>query len=115
MLSLTSASLSFTSNVVPSAGRVARAGAIMKGDVAIVLADKAVESKIMAVVDETPSNRKSAAMCSQMGAANFQRMRSSYEEGGVCPQGPPGTVCRFRSSILSTRRSIHSASNLAVI
>jgi hypothetical protein len=57
----------------------------------IVLADKATEAKIMAVVAAEPERTKSAAMCSQMATANFERIRKPWTEGGCLPQGPPGT------------------------
>jgi hypothetical protein len=57
----------------------------------IVLADKEVEAKIMAVVNAEPSKTKGAAMCSQMGTANLNRIRAEFDEGGCSPFGPPGT------------------------
>merc|ERR1719262_1532482 len=67
-----------------------RAGAVnMKAE--IVLADKDVEAKIMAVVDAEPGKTKSAAMCSQIAAANLVRIRSEEEDGGCNPVGPPFT------------------------
>jgi hypothetical protein len=57
----------------------------------IVLADKEVEAKIMAVVDAEPAKTKSAAMCSQMAAANLNRIRGEEEDGGSNPVGPPFT------------------------
>jgi len=56
-----------------------------------VLADKDVEAKIMAVVDAEPGKTKSAAMCSQMAAANLVRIRGEEEDGGCNPVGPPFT------------------------
>jgi hypothetical protein len=67
-----------------------RANVVM-ADNSIVLADKEVESRINAVVAATPNNKKSAAMCSQMAAANLARIRSPWTEGGCNPLGPPGT------------------------
>ena len=64
---------------------------MMKAGSEIVLADKELEAKIMAVVNAEPSQTKSAAMCSQMGAANLRRLRKPPEEGGCNPLGPPGT------------------------
>jgi hypothetical protein len=67
-----------------------RAGAInMKAE--IVLADKDVEAKIMAVVDAEPGKTKSAAMCSQMASANLIRIKAEEEDGGCNPVGPPFT------------------------
>ena len=45
----------------------------------------------MAVVDAEPARTKSAAMCSQMAAANLDRLRLEDEEGGCAPLGPPFT------------------------
>merc|ERR1719460_2111110 len=61
----------------------------MKGD--IVLADKELEGKIMAVVNAEPGKTKSAAMCSQMAAAALSRVRSEEEDGGCNAVGPPFT------------------------
>merc|ERR1719333_1033860 len=58
----------------------------------IVLADKDVESKIMVVVDAEPAKTKGAALCSQMSAANLDRIRMPIEEGGCEPVGPPFTT-----------------------
>merc|ERR1719420_720951 len=57
----------------------------------IVLADKEVESKIMAVVDAEPGKTKAAAMCSQMASANLIRIKAEEEDGGCNPVGPPFT------------------------
>merc|ERR1719463_548040 len=46
----------------------------------------------MSVVDAEPAKTKSAAMCSQMAAANLDRLRLDDEEGGCAPLGPPFTV-----------------------
>merc|ERR1719388_693987 len=62
---------------------------MMKGD--IVLADKDVEAKIMAVVNAEPAKTKSAALCSQIAAANLERIRGEEEDGGCNPVGPPFT------------------------
>merc|ERR1719482_245795 len=69
----------------------ARASVVMKGKAEIVLADREVESKIMAVVNAEPAKTKSAAMCSQMAAANLDRIRMEDEDGGCAPIGPPFT------------------------
>merc|ERR1719271_345234 len=61
----------------------------MKAD--IVLADSQLQAKIMSVVDAEPARTKSAAMCSQMAAANLDRLRLEDEEGGCAPLGPPFT------------------------
>merc|ERR1712060_884723 len=58
----------------------------------IVLADKEVEAKIMAVVDAEPSKTKGVAMCSQMAASNIKRIRAEEEDGGMNPFGPPLTM-----------------------
>merc|ERR1719443_1901999 len=57
----------------------------------IVLADSATQEKIMAVVNAEPGKTKGAALCSQMAAANLDRIRSEDEEGGCSPTGPPFT------------------------
>ena len=57
----------------------------------IVLADKALEQKINAIVNAEDGRTKSAAMCSQMAAANLDRLRLEDEEGGCAPLGPPFT------------------------
>merc|ERR1719486_1595177 len=71
---------------VPASPRI---NVVMKGD--IVLADKEVEAKIMAVVNAEPGKTKSAAMCSQMAAANLDRIRQDEDDGGCNPLGPPFT------------------------
>merc|ERR1719311_1739441 len=68
-----------------------RTNVVMK-DSQIVLADKEVEAKIMAVVNAEPKQTKSAAMCSQMATANLNRIRLEEEEGGSNPFGPPLTA-----------------------
>merc|ERR1719271_1682988 len=57
----------------------------------IVLADKEVETKIMSVVNAEPGKTKGAAMCSQMTAANLDRIRMDEEDGGSNIFGPPLT------------------------
>jgi hypothetical protein len=70
---------------------LARASTIsMKSE--IVLADKETEAKIMAVVNAEPAKTKSAALCSQMAAANLDRIRMEDEDGGCRPIGPPFTT-----------------------
>merc|ERR1719269_448471 len=64
---------------------------LMKGS-EIVLADKEVEAKIMSVVNAEPAKTKGAAMCSQMAAANLDRIRMDEEDGGSNPVGPPLTM-----------------------
>merc|ERR1719271_1254825 len=64
-----------------------RANVNMKSE--IVLADKDVEAKIMAVVNAEPGRTKSAAMCSQMAAAALDRIRQDPEDGGCDNFGPP--------------------------
>jgi len=89
MLALSSASLSLVGSAhvnVP-----ARANVVMKKGSEIVLADKEVEAKIMAVVNAEPGKTKSAAMCSQMASENLRRIRMDEEEGGSSPFGPPLT------------------------
>jgi hypothetical protein len=63
----------------------------MKSD-EIVLADKEVQAKIMAVVNAEPAKTKAAAMCSQIAAANLDRIRLEEEDGGSNPFGPPFTM-----------------------
>ena len=62
----------------------------MKGS-DIVLADKELEAKIMKVVTAEPAKTKSAAMCSQIAAANLERIRMDEADGGCAPNGPPFT------------------------
>jgi hypothetical protein len=57
----------------------------------IVLADKEVQTKIQSIVDAAPSNSKGGAMCSAMAAANLERLRGDFADGGCSPYGPPGT------------------------
>merc|ERR1719407_93403 len=90
MLSLSSASLSLVHGMKVPAGMMRAPVVDMKAE--IVLADKAVEAKIMAVVEAEPSRTKSAAMCSQMAAANLARIRLDEEDGGSNISGPPLTA-----------------------
>ena len=46
----------------------------------------------MAVVNAEPAKTKSAALCSQMSAANLDRLRMDDEDGGCAPLGPPFTM-----------------------
>merc|ERR1719386_201221 len=80
---------SFTSGGIKAPAKNVVA-ATMKSE--IVLADKACETQIMSVVDAEPARTKSAAMCSQMAAANLDRLRLDDEEGGCAPLGPPFTT-----------------------
>jgi hypothetical protein len=89
MLALSTASLSLAYSMKVPAN--ARANVVMKGS-EIVLADKATQDKIMAVVNAEPGKTKSAAMCSQMAAANLNRIRAEEEDGGCNPIGPPFTA-----------------------
>merc|ERR1719158_1605014 len=57
----------------------------------IVLADTATQERIMKVVDAEPAKTKGAALCSQMAAANLERIRMNDEEGGCASFGPPFT------------------------
>merc|ERR1719486_680253 len=57
----------------------------------IVLADKEVEAKIMAIVNAEPGKTKSAAMCSQIAMTNLERIRMDTEDGGCASMGPPFT------------------------
>jgi hypothetical protein len=89
MLALSSASLSLVQGMkVPMN---ARSNVVMKGS-EIVLADKEIEAQIMKVVDAEPGRTKSAAMCSQMAAANLDRVRMDEADGGCNPFGPPLTT-----------------------
>ena len=45
----------------------------------------------MAVVNAEPAATKSAAMCSQMGAANINRINAEIDDGGCAAAGPPFT------------------------
>jgi len=89
MLSLHSASLSLVNGLAPVHTNFRASTLSMKSE--IVLADKEVEAKIMAVVNAEPAKTKSAAMCSQIGAANLDRIRMDEMDGGCNPQGPPFT------------------------
>jgi hypothetical protein len=89
MLTLATSACSFTNQMKVPAG-VQRAGAVtMKAE--IVLVDKALEAKIMSVVNAEPANTKTAAMCSQIAAANLDRVRMEEEDGGCNNFGPPLT------------------------
>ena len=57
----------------------------------IVLADKEVQAQIQTIVDSAPARAKGGAMCSAMAAANLERLRGDFEDGGCSPYGPPGT------------------------
>merc|ERR1711933_650063 len=82
-------SLSCSLNMGTKLAPPSRGAVNMKAE--IVLADKEVEAKIMAVVAAEPGKTKSAAMCSQMAAANLVRIRGEEEDGGCNPVGPPFT------------------------
>jgi len=87
---LSSASLSLVNgvNVAKAAGAVRAPAASMAGE--IVLADKEVEARIMAVVNAEPTKTKGAAMCSRMAAENFNRITADpYGDLGMHPAGPP--------------------------
>merc|ERR1719301_378346 len=45
----------------------------------------------MAVVSKEPSRTKGAALCSQIAAANLERITAEEEDGGCSPIGPPWT------------------------
>jgi len=87
MLALTPASLSLVHGM-PAVGRAPNVQ--MKSEI-VLAGDQALQEKIMAVVDAEPARTKSAAMCSQMAAANLDRLRLEDEEGGCAPLGPPFT------------------------
>merc|ERR1719471_334630 len=76
---------------LPAQGAVRAPTINMKGG-EISLVDKETEAAIMAVVNAEPARTKSAAMCSQMAAANLDRLRMDDEDGGCAPLGPPFTV-----------------------
>jgi hypothetical protein len=80
---------SFTSGGIKAPAKNVVA-ATMKSE--IVLADKACETQIMSVVNAEPARTKSAALCSQMAAANLDRTRAEEEDGGCNPVGPPFTM-----------------------
>merc|ERR1719399_2539386 len=77
--------------VDPASARLATRAGVPTMKAEIVLADTATQEKIMAVVNAEPSKTKSAAMCSQMAAANLERTRMPEAEGGCSPVGPPFT------------------------
>merc|ERR1719182_296270 len=88
MLSLSSLSCSLVQGAkMPAVS--ARGTVNMKAE--IVLANKDVEAKIMSVVSAEPAKTKNAALCSQIAAANLDRIRMDEEEGGCNPVGPPFT------------------------
>ena len=91
MLACLTSSLSLVHDVIkiptPQSARAMHVG--MKAE--IVLADKEVEAKIMAVVNAEPKNTKGAALCSLVFQENFKRIKMDEEEGGCSPQGPPLT------------------------
>ena len=70
---------------------VGRAPTVQMKSEIVLAGDQALQEKIMAVVDAEPARTKSAAMCSQMAAANLDRLRLEDEEGGCAPLGPPFT------------------------
>jgi hypothetical protein len=63
---------------------------VMKSE--IVLADKDLQTKIMAVVNAETPERQSGAMCSQMASANLNRILMDEEDGGCSGLGPPFTM-----------------------
>jgi hypothetical protein len=82
---------SFSNGFKQPASALARSKIVeMKSE--IVLADKEIEAKIMSVVNAEPGKTKSAAMCSQMAAANLDRIRLEDEDGGCASMGPPFTT-----------------------
>jgi hypothetical protein len=91
MLALPTASLSLVHGM-PIQNVGFRAPVVSMAKSEIVLADKSLEGKIMAVVDAEAPRTKSAAMCSQMAAANIERIRLEEEDGGMNPFGPPLTM-----------------------
>jgi len=91
MLSLSSSFIAFAPGLSLAPAQGLRAPAVnMKSE--IVLADTATQEKIMAVVNAEPAKTKSAALCSQMSAANLDRLRMDDEDGGCAPLGPPFTM-----------------------
>jgi hypothetical protein len=91
MLFVSICSHSFTNGFKQPVTSLARTKiANMKAE--IVLADKETEAKIMAVVNAEPGKTKGAAMCSQMAAANIDRLRLDDEDGGCASMGPPFTT-----------------------
>jgi hypothetical protein len=90
MLSLSAASLSLVHGMKVPAYGMRAADVVMKSE--IVLADKEVEAKIMAVVNAEPAKTKSAAMCSQMASVALDRIKGDEEDGGCASAGPPFTV-----------------------
>jgi hypothetical protein len=74
------------------ASKLVRGSTVSMASSEIILADKETEAKIMSVVNAEPAKTKAAAMCSQMAAANLDRLRLEDEDGGCNPLGPPFTV-----------------------
>jgi hypothetical protein len=89
MLTIATASLSLLQGTSLPANALRASNVVMKGE--IVLADKEVQDKINAVVNAEPGKTKGAAMCSQMAAANLDRIRMDEEDGGSNIFGPPLT------------------------
>jgi hypothetical protein len=91
MLTISTAAMSLAHGLkVP--GQAARAPVVnMKGS-ELVLSDKEVEAKIMAVVNAEPGKTKGAAMCSQIMSANLAVVRDEDSDRGCAPNGPPFTV-----------------------
>jgi hypothetical protein len=87
MLALSSASLSLANGLKVPSTAVRAPHVEMKSE--LVLADKEVEGKIMAIVNAEPARTKSAALCSQMASANLNRIRAEEEDGGCARMGPP--------------------------
>jgi len=87
LATVASASLSLHGTAMP-VNTLRASNVVMKE---IVLADKDVQDKINAIVNAEPGKTKSAAMCSQMAAANLARIRMDEEEGGSNIFGPPLT------------------------
>merc|ERR1719162_2227066 len=101
MLSLSSSFIAFAPGLSVAPAQGLRAPAVnMKSE--IVLADTATQEKIMAVVNAEPAKTKSAALCSQMSAANLDRLRMDDEDGFWDPLGivqddtSPETIGWFR-------------------
>jgi len=89
MLSLCTSGLALSNGML--ATRAPLSNVVMKAESSIVLANKEVEGAIMAVVNAEPAKTKSAALCSQMAAANLDRIRMDEEDGGSNIFGPPLT------------------------
>lgn len=86
---LSTTPLSFAHGMTVQTNNVRASVPAMKGD--MVFVDEETGEAIMKVVNAEPAKTKSAAMCSQMAAANLNRIRGEEADGGCATIGPPFT------------------------